>query len=223
MAETEDHILAVDVGGTHIGAAIFAHYAGGKLEPVQHETYRSRTVANIPGLLRNFLRKHTRRLDPPVRKACVDFAGPVGPKRSAAFVTNLGRGFTADQIIEATGIREVILLNDFEAVGYGVETLMANHPDAFVRLSRAGKLPSLKGPKPTAVVIGAGTGLGTTILVSDSKTGMYRPIPGEGGHSDFVAVEEHEFRIAQWIRKKDRKSTRLNSSHSRASRMPSSA
>jgi glucokinase len=50
-------------------------------------------------------------------------------------------------------------------------------------------------------VIGAGTGLGTTILVHDAGTGRYRPVPGEGGHVDFAAIEEDEFRIAQWIRR----------------------
>jgi glucokinase len=50
------------------------------------------------------------------------------------------------------------------------------------------------------VVIGAGTGLGTTILVEDRASGKYRPVAGEGGHADFVPAEEAEFRIAQWIR-----------------------
>jgi glucokinase len=92
-------------------------------------------------------------------------------------------------------------MNDFEAVGYGIEVLLANRPEAFARLSRRGRLPSSRGPKPTAVVIGAGTGLGTTILTYDSRLGRYRPVPGEGGHSDFIAVDEEEFRIAEWIRR----------------------
>src|SRR5439155_915015 len=46
-----------------------------------------------------------------------------------------------------------------------------------------------------------GTGLGTSILIEDVRTGKYRPIPGEGGHVDFEAVDELEFRAAGWIRK----------------------
>jgi glucokinase len=51
------------------------------------------------------------------------------------------------------------------------------------------------------VVLGAGTGLGTVILTPDSGSGKYVPIPGEGGHSDFVAVDEFEFQVMQWLRR----------------------
>jgi glucokinase len=35
----------------------------------------------------------------------------------------------------------------------------------------------------------------------DPVSGRFRPLPAEGGHVDYGAVEEEEFRIAQWIRK----------------------
>ena len=66
-----------------------------------------------------------------------------------------------------------------------------------------GRLPASSGcaNKPTLAVIGAGTGLGTTVLSTTPRSGKYRPVPGEGGHTDFTAIEEDEFRIAQWIRR----------------------
>ena len=201
MNEGRRHILVADLGGTNLGVAIFAHLGRGKFEPVAHRTYRSKKVRDFGKLLGRFLKEHGRGLEPPVRRACIDFAGPVEPPREEGWVTNLGWGFRARDVLESTGLEEIALLNDFEAVGYGLEVLLENQPQAFVRLSRAGRLPSRGGAKPTVVVIGAGTGLGTTILVEDRATGRYRPVPGEGGHSDFIAVEEHEFRIAQWIRK----------------------
>ena len=194
------HILAADVGGTHIGIAVFASYANGKLEPIRHETYPSKKTKSLPDLLAKFLKQHARAIVPKITRACIDFAGPVGPDRSKAFVTNLGWGFTAKEILDATGIEELTLVNDFEAVGYGFEVLLANRPEAFVRISPRGKLPSTRGKKPTAVVLGAGTGLGTSILIHDSVSGKYRPIAGEGGHADFIAVDEIEYRISQWIR-----------------------
>ena len=200
MIQPERHILAADVGGTHIGVAIFASYENGKLEPIRHETYPSKKTKSLPRLLAKFLKQHARGIDPKITRACIDFAGPVGPDRSKAFVTNLGWGFTAKEIVDATGIEEVTLVNDFEAVGYGFEVLLANEPKAFVRISPRGKLPGIKGKKPTAVVLGAGTGLGTSILIHDSASGKYRPIAGEGGHADFIAVDEIEYRISQWIR-----------------------
>ncbi len=200
MTQVDDHVLVADVGGTHIGIAIFAHSGNHRFEPVRHETLLSRKTKNFPGRLRRFLRG-SGRLEPKVTRACIDFAGPIGPDRSRAVLTNLSWGFSVDGIMEATGLSEVTLLNDFEAVGWGVEVLLANRPEAFTRISRTGRLISLKGAhKPTLAVIGAGTGLGTTVLVHDPVAGKYRPVPGEGGHTDFTAVEEDEFRISQWIR-----------------------
>jgi glucokinase len=200
MTDVINHILVADVGGTHVGIAIFRYCRDGRFEISQHKTYRSDRVSGFGNLLRHFMKTEARSLQPKVVKACIDFAGPVEPKRTEAVITNLSWGFTAAEVFDAIQIEELTLLNDFEAVGFGLEVLLANRPKAFVQLSRIGKLPPLKGRKPTAVVIGAGTGLGTTILVHDSATGRYRPVPGEGGHRDFVAIEEDEFRIAQWIR-----------------------
>lgn len=200
MGPIQEHLLVSDVGGTHTGIAIFKHDKRGHFAPVRHRTYRSGKARSYPELLRDFLAKEAKGITPPATKACIDFAGPVGPDRSEAVLTNLDWGFSTREIRSTTGINQVTLMNDFEAVGYGVEVLMVNQPEAFVPLSRKRKLPSPGARKPTAVVIGAGTGLGTTILIGDPASGKYRPVPGEGGHTDFIAVDEDEFRIAQWLR-----------------------
>jgi glucokinase len=181
--------------------AIFAHDGQGNFSPLRHRTIRSKRISSYPRFLRNFLVRETKGLAPPVTKACIGFAGPVGPERSEAMLTNLQWGFSSQDIRRATGIDQVTLMNDFEAVGYGLEVLMASQPGSFVPLSQRKKLPPLRGKKQTAVVIGAGTGLGTTILIGDSSSGNYRPIAGEGGHTDFIAIDEDEFYIAQWLRK----------------------
>jgi glucokinase len=167
---------------------------------VIHETYRSGHTDSFPGLLRRFLKIH-RGVEPPVRAACIDFAGPVGKDRLRAAPTNLSWSFTVDDVRDATGLDSVTLVNDFEAVGLGVEILFKNRPEAFVRISRSGRLPTRGKQRPTLAVIGAGTGLGTSILVWDPVREKYIPVPGEGGHVDFAPIEEDEFRIAQWIRR----------------------
>lgn len=202
MPDVSAHVLAVDLGGTHTTAAVFAHRGGDLFVPVRQRTIPSRGISGFPALLREFLDREASGLKPEVKKACIDFAGPVEPAREKAFVTNLGWGFTVTEIRSSTRLDDVVLMNDFEAVGYGFEILVANKSEAFVRLSAEGDLPRGRGRKPTAVIIGAGTGLGTSIMIHDAGTGRYRPIPGEGGHADFIAVEEIEFRVAQWIRRR---------------------
>ena len=208
MTQVHSHILVADVGGTNTGVAVFAYLGEERFEPVRHRTYPSRKVKNFPALLKRFLDREARGLVPKPRQACIDFAGPLDRDRSKAYVTNLRKEYTRDEILKTTGVEELTFLNDFEAVGFGLEVLLENRPQAFVRLSATGRLPGRGGEKPTAVVLGAGTGLGTTILIHDPVRGRYRPVPGEGGHADFTAVEEIEFRVSQWIRNHRLRSSR---------------
>src|ERR1051326_2916838 len=122
----EQNILVADVGGTHIGVAIFTH-DNGRFEPVRHETYRSHKIRDLPGLFRKFLKSSKRLPGPPVTSACIDVAGPVTSGRSEALITNLGWRVKAADILEAIKVKELTLLNDFEAVGYGLEVLLRNH------------------------------------------------------------------------------------------------
>jgi len=201
MIRADQHVFVADIGGTNLGVAIFARSGKDRFEPVCHHTYHTKQIRDIPSFFRSYLRREGRKLDPAVRSACIDFAGPIGANRSRAALTNLNLTFTAREVREAVGVESLTLLNDFEAVGFGIEVLIANRPEAFVRISRSGKLPPRTGRKPTATVLGAGTGLGTTVLIYDPVSGRYRPLPAEGGHVDYGPVDEIEFQIAQWIRK----------------------
>jgi glucokinase len=199
MAKVEDHVLVVDLGGTNATVAVFAYHGEQRFTPIISKTYPSPEIRDFPALLQDFLSQEAAGLKPAVTRACIDFAGPIEPTRQKACPTNLNWEFTVPEVLARTGLKEIFLLNDFEAVGYGLEVLAVNRPDAFVRLSSSGVLPGKE--KPTAVIIGAGTGLGTSILVRDPRTNRYRPVSGEGGHADFQAVEEIEWRISDWIRR----------------------
>ncbi len=201
MAKADQHVLVADIGGTNLGVAIFAQSGQDKFWPVCYDTYHTRQIRDIPSFFRTYLRREGRRHDPAVRRACIDFAGPIGADRSRASLTNLNLTFTAREVKEAVGLEDLTLLNDFEAIGFGIEVLIANRPEAFVRISRSGRLPPRTGHKPTATVLGAGTGLGTTVLIHDPVSSRYRPLPAEGGHVDYGPVDEIEFQVAQWIRK----------------------
>ena len=82
---------------------------------------------------------------------------------------------------------EVVLVNDFAAVGYGVLGL------------GEGDWVGLGGASPVAgeplAVLGAGTGLGVCSLVA--VDGRYHVIEGEGGHADFAPVDAQEIAVMQ--------------------------
>jgi glucokinase len=88
-------------------------------------------------------------------------------------------------------IRHVQLLNDLEAMAYGILLL---RPDELVTLN-AGTRPS---HKQAIALIAAGTGLGESILFWDGS--RYRPMPTEGGHTDFAPNSDQEIDLLRHIR-----------------------
>eukprot|EP00201_Polytomella_parva_P001363 CAMPEP_0175084510 /NCGR_PEP_ID=MMETSP0052_2-20121109/28099_1 /TAXON_ID=51329 ORGANISM="Polytomella parva, Strain SAG 63-3" /NCGR_SAMPLE_ID=MMETSP0052_2 /ASSEMBLY_ACC=CAM_ASM_000194 /LENGTH=258 /DNA_ID=CAMNT_0016356321 /DNA_START=2224 /DNA_END=3000 /DNA_ORIENTATION=- len=92
-------------------------------------------------------------------------------------MTNLNWVIDGDALHNLFGFK-VALLNDFEAVGYGIPALDATD---LVCLNDAPIHPH--APK---VVMGPGTGLGAAQLFWDDQRHHYRVLPGEGAHATFA-------------------------------------
>jgi glucokinase len=83
------------------------------------------------------------------------------------------------------------LLNDLEATAHG---LLLLNPDEIVVLN-AGAPPK---KKQALALIAAGTGLGECILYWDGS--RYRPMPSEGGHTDFAPNSDSEIDLLRHLR-----------------------
>jgi glucokinase len=86
-------------------------------------------------------------------------------------------------------ITQVSLINDFEAIGYGVLGLEAKDLQAL----QVGKA----SPNAPIAVIGAGTGLGECFLIRLAKG--VKVFATEGGHADFAPRSELEFQLLKYL------------------------
>jgi glucokinase len=160
-------ILAADIGGTK--TLLQLTHADGTV--LREQRYDSAAYADFETLLDEFLRAAN---SADIAAACIAVAGPV--TGAQAKVTNLPWLIRADALQQRFAIPHLRLINDFQAVGYGIDALTAN--DLLVlQTGRA------EAQAPRAV-IGAGTGLGEGILVW--QQGHYEALPTEGGHVDFA-------------------------------------
>ena len=120
-----------------------------------------------------------------VEAASFGVAGPVLGR--SASLTNVPWRVDADAIGRAFGIARVGLINDLEAMAYGVSVLEAGE----VAVLQEGQ------PHPTGNigVIAAGTGLGEAFLhrVGD----RFIPAASEGGHADYAARNEREIALTR--------------------------
>lgn len=172
-------VLAGDIGGTKVLLQV-ADADGRTCRAHAEARYESAQYPSFLALVDEFLRL-TRARD--LKAACFGIAGPVRPTArggEAANVTNLPWRIESDALVRELGIARVRLINDFQAVGYGIAAL---GPEDFVSL-QAGQ----REPRAPCALIGAGTGLGQGLLVW--ANGYYEAVATEGGHADFAPVDE---------------------------------
>lgn len=140
-----------------------------------------------------------------VEACCLACAG--GIKDNAVRFTNVSAGWVIDgnELQAKLGIPRVMLINDFEAQGYGLLTLQ---PEERLVLNDAKPVPGA----PIACV-GAGTGLGECFLTahhaSDNKASgggaaafEYRCWPSEGGHAEFSPRDEISYDLLTFLKSK---------------------
>jgi len=171
-------ILLGDIGGTNSRLELQAERDGG-LHTVHEQTYRSEKFATFDALIDDFCAlepvKHAALR---VEAACFSVAGPVEGRAST--LTNLNWALDSRQLSARFSIPDVLLVNDFAAVGHGIADL-GEHD--LMTLQRG-----IPQPHGTRVVVGAGTGLGVCMLTWQGDG--YAVHPSEGGHTDFAPTNE---------------------------------
>ena len=178
-------LLAGDIGGTKTNLGIFLAEKGPR-EPIIEATFPSTKYPSLETLVRDFLSRITEKVD----SASFGVAGPV--VKGQVKITNLPWVIDVAQLGETLNISSVRLINDLEAIAYGVPLLKSED----LHTLNEG-VPVLKG---TLAVIAPGTGLGETFLIWDGV--QYRACPSEGGHADFGPNSGGEIELLRYVHKK---------------------
>ena len=196
-------ILAGDIGGTKTNLALF-DWTTERVEPTREETFASADYTSLEDILEEFLNppqkpsdeKDDEAKEAPVEKApltldaaCFGIAGPVIENTSKT--TNLPWVVDGAALSMRFKIPHVRLLNDLEAMAYGMLVLKADEADVL----NAGTQPKTKG---AMALIAAGTGLGEAILFWDGA--RYHPTPSEGGHCSFAPTSDLEIELLRYLR-----------------------
>jgi len=191
-------VMGIDIGGTETNIGI----AGVQnLTPILlfSLNFRSNKLNSLIPAVQQTLRYAKDHYDISVGSACIGAAGMVSSFNDSVQLTNLPWNVTSNELIQETSLESVYIINDFQAIGYGLNLLhVNNHQDIFQ--VRSGTRDA-QSSKATKVIIGAGTGFGKTILTYDEHVQAYIPIPSEGGHADLVVHNEFEMHLVAFIKK----------------------
>ena len=183
-------ILAGDIGGTKTSLAFFEIGRHGR-RLVRTERYPSGAHAGLEEIVEIFLKGER-----PPAAAGFGVAGPV--RDGAAKLTNLPSRLEQKALQRATGIRRVVLINDFVSNARGLPFLTGRQ---LATLGRGRSDPA--GP---IGILGAGTGLGQACLVPAS--GHFEVVPSESGHADLPARNDLESRLVAFLRRQGGRATR---------------
>jgi len=195
LVPSETLILAADVGGTNLGLALMAGVPG-RVRMLRKASFRTAGEPSLLEPVRRFLEACAAEgLPGPVQAACVSGAGPVRGTRIP--LTNAPWDIDGEALEAMLGV-PVRVVNDFTAVACGV--LLLDPADAAQLLPLAHGDGSLPAPDPggTALVVGAGTGLGVAFITREG--GRSQIHPSEGGHIGLPVTGPETLRLWEQLR-----------------------
>lgn len=188
----DSFILGGDIGGTNTNLGIFGiKNKFPKLLVSFH--FKSKRLKDLYSAIDETMKFVLKNYKIKITKCCLGVAGALSYKRDYVHLTNANLDFSVKVSTKKLGLKNILLINDFEAVGYGIN--MLNKED--IAIIKEGK----KVAKAPILVIGAGTGLGKTLLIHNEKYNLYMPLPSEVHHSDFAAQTEFELKLVNFIKK----------------------
>jgi glucokinase len=178
-------ILAGDIGGTKTLIGLF-DVAARRPTPVDVREFRTTAYPGLPAIIDEFRDAHHER--PAISAAAFGVAGPI--INQSAEMTNVEWRVDGAELVRTLGIRQVRLINDLEAMAYGVTVLNAEE----VSTVQVGA----RQPNGNIALIAAGTGLGESLL--HHVDGRYLPVASEGGHSDYAGRTDRELELVRYLR-----------------------
>src|SRR5262245_7764376 len=185
MSRKSSMLLAGDIGGTKTLLGLFDP-AQPRPRQVVMRSFSTLEFDGLPSILERFTREQSVS-GGTITTACFGVAGPVFD--GTAVLTNVPWNVDARQIGETLGVERVDLLNDVQAMAYGLTVLDA----AEVLVLQEGQAVERGG----IALIAAGTGLGIAILHHVGK--RYIAVPSESGHADFAARTERDVQLMRWL------------------------
>ena len=183
-------VLAGDIGGTNsnFGVCSIEH---GDITLLLSVHTKSKEITDFPSVVDHVLQFLKTNHNIEIKNACFAAAGVVSPERDYSKPTNLDFIIDTKRILELTPLDSAVIINDFEAVGYGID-----------RISKKDLIVVNEGKQrehASRAIIGSGTGLGKGILGWNYSFNGYLPIPSEGGHADFPVHSQEEFNLITFM------------------------
>src|SRR3989339_12180 len=191
-------VLGGDIGGTNINFAIAGITKKRDVDLLATLHFKTSEHASLVKPITRALDEEKSRFDISPHWAAIGVAGAISDQNKPIRMTNAKLVIRRRELLAKTQLQKLRILNDFEIIGHAV-----NVP----ALQKGGirAIRSVKGKhtkNAVKAIIGAGTGLGKSILLFDECHMAHVPIKSEGGHAEFPAQSAEELALLHFIKKR---------------------
>lgn len=201
LSEFEHIVLGADIGGTNTHVGI-AGVKKNKYEFLSTVRAKTKEIRSLPLFFKEYIETNEKKFNIKIKKACIGAAGLVDPTHEVCVMTNFPLTIRAKEILKKTSLDACHLVNDFELIGYAINLLNEDDPNTVLTINKGKR----HDQEPKAV-LGAGTGLGKSILRYDPVSKYFIPLQSEGGHEDFPVHDSFELDLLSFIKKRKKINT----------------
>ena len=193
IGQYNDFVLGADVGGTSTNIAV-AGVNKSTITLLFSLDFETKNLTSFLPALHKTLTFSKEEYAIKLRKGCIGAAGIVSSDHTFVDLTNISWNIDTKNLLKKTGMDSLFILNDFQVLGFSLNTIDFSNETEIITI-RKGNSDS----KKTRVLIGAGTGLGKTILRYDQNSQLFHAFESEGGHVDIPVYTDVEFELIKTI------------------------
>lgn len=188
--------LVGDVGATHTTLALVGERTYGELRIIFKEERSTAAIHELSAEINDVLTYAFKEYGIEAHDAVISAAGNIDRRKGYVKLTNAGLHIDKRELLAKTALTGISLLNDFEAVAYGIDVIdMEKDVESLIPNN---KLEFRK--KEVLAIIGPGTGLGMSILPYDQTRNIHIPVPSEGGHIGFMPLTYMEWDLYNYLK-----------------------
>jgi len=193
------YALGIDIGGTNTNIGI-AKIVDKKIELLFSLNFKTEKLKSIINPINEALEHAKNKYDLNINSACIAVAGIISRDKNYVKLTNSPLKINRNEILKNTTLKNLSIINDFQAIGLGINFLDHHNKEDIIIIREDNK--EKRQIHQTKSIIGAGTGLGKSILFYNNRLDKYIPIASEGGHSDFPYQNDFENELVNHIKNK---------------------
>lgn len=186
------YIVGCDANVFDVTTGLF-QVVGKKLKLVLEVSSKTKDISDFTDYFVKVLNLIEQKYAISVKLACVATPGNTNATKDYIKFSHMAFAIDGRAIKAQTKLDAVLVINDFEVVGFGIQALDSKH---FVTLKQ-GK-PREHGTK---LIIGAGNGLGSGLMLWSETLDCYLPSPISYSFVDFCAQSEQELAFGEYLQK----------------------